>query len=149
MRIVVSVMLAAAAAACTACSPCIGESCAKQPTVRPIDHACLPAGAPRASVPMYHNITNRTFTEIAYVDSFASPDKSPDTVRQQMQDLQSKAGQAGADALIQVQQLANKRTGLVNNPQTPFDSKMQGSEEQYFFRGIAVKYGSQGGGVER
>jgi hypothetical protein len=144
-------LLLAAAAACSGCTPCIGGSCAKQPAVRPIDHACLPTGAQHASVPLYRGtVPDRTFVEIAYVDSFACADKQPPTVQSQMRDLQAKAGQAGADAVIRVEQLANKKQGLVDNPMTPFPSSMQDTVKEYFFRGVAVKFtGTVASRVER
>ncbi len=131
----VLLMLAAAIAPTASAAPC-----AKIPRVRPIDHACLPAGRSPARIPVYRGEGPGDYVEIAYVDSYSCLERDEETVKAQLEDLDANARAAGADGLIRLKQLAIKKTGFVNNPRTPFPSVQQGETKYYFFRAVAIKY---------
>jgi uncharacterized protein YbjQ (UPF0145 family) len=133
-RFLVAALAAAGILAIAGCSTC------NRPPIRPIDHACLPAGQSPADIPLLPGDVETDRVEIAKIDSFACKDLDADAVRRMMEDLKAKARVAGADAVIRVQRLHNLREGFISNPNTPFPSVMQGEWKEYFFRGTAVKY---------
>lgn len=113
--------------------------CGDKPPIRPIDKTCLPAGTAH-KVPLYRSDLAAKYQEIANVDSYTATDNCSDTVRLQLKDLQSKGRVIGADALIRVRLLANKVTGYQENPDTPFWSVKQGTSNDFFYRGTAIKF---------
>lgn len=132
-------------AGCQGTSLC--NTCGWKPNIRPIDRVCLPAGASRtADIPLYRADIDAQYTQIAYIDSFACTQCDakdgiePETIRLMLEDLKAKARAAGADAVIRVKLLSNKLEGFKENPRTPFYSVMQGTWEQPFFRGIAIRW---------
>lgn len=116
------------------------DCCGNNPPIRSIDRNCLPAGAPRADLPLYTSDLNAHYQEIANVDSYISTDKCEDTTRMQLKDLQAKGQAIGADALIRVRPLKNRITGFKENPDTPFWSVKQGESSDFFYRATAIKY---------
>lgn len=112
------------------------------PQVRATDRACLPApGSPhRGNIPMFTKDIKVRYMEIADIDSFASLETSEAVTKQQLEDLECKARQIGADALVEVRKLNYTRRGFINDPETPFKSYKQGDEKTYFFRAAAVRY---------
>ena len=112
----------------------------KNPPIRSIDRTCLPAGAPRPTVPLYTSDLAEHYTEIAVVDSYVSMDKCDDTTRMQLKDLQAKGAAIHADALIRVRPLSKKVTGWHENKDTPFLSFKQDTTGDHFYRATAIKY---------
>ncbi len=139
MRILMIFSLAAVVLA-TATASAQVDCCGKNPPIRPIDRTCLPAGAPRAELPIYMTDLNEKYQEIATIDSYFADNKRMETVVKQARDIQAKGQAVGADAVIRVRPLANKVHGFKENPDTPFFSVKQGSSEDYFVRGTAIKY---------
>jgi hypothetical protein len=80
------------------------------------------------------------YVQIAYVDSMVLPKPDRESSRYMREDLRKKARSLGADAVIRVKMLSRKKEGFVNDPTTPFCSFRQGESEDYFLRGVAVKY---------
>lgn len=134
------IIAAALAATFASTGYSICESCNSQPPIRMIDHACLPAGKSPADVPLYRQDIDEQYVQIAHIDSYVCQDPDEGCTKAMLKDLEAKARIAGADAVIRVKMLANKRTGFIENPRTPFISLQQGKWEENFFRGIAIKY---------
>jgi hypothetical protein len=116
------------------------EMCGTRAPIRMIDHACLPAGISPSEIPLYRQDINRQYVQIAHIDSYTCREPGDAEVQDMLNDLKNKARAAGADAVIRVKMLSNKRTGYIDNPRTPFRSVQQGSWEDHFFRGIAIKF---------
>lgn len=108
--------------------------------IRPIDHACLPAGTSPADIALYRQDIDAEYLQIAYLDSFFCQDPGEKEVKDMLDDLKAKARIAGADAVIRVKMLSDVRSGALDNPRTPFRSMEQGEWKEKFFRGIAIKY---------
>lgn len=113
---------------------------ARYSPIRPIDGACLPAGKPSAEMPLYRADLDADYEQIAYVDSIPVCKDEPSSMSLMMKDIKERGREAGADAIIRVKLAFNRTDGFVNNPNTPFDSVMQGSTKTFFLRGIAIKY---------
>ena len=109
--------------------------------VNPIATEKFPARAADAEVKLYTNVDiERPHVKIAYVQSFAETDPDVETKKKQLEDLQKTARRVGGDAVINLRQLHNKVRGLVRDEAVPFPSVKQGSEEQVFYRAIAIRY---------
>ena len=137
----VSALFFIIAASCVA-SPVLAQYQPESPVppIRSIDRTCLPAGPPRANLPLYTTDLAEQYQEVATIDSFLSTDKCEDTTKLQLKDLQAKGQAVGADALIRVRPLANRFEGWQENNETPFWSVKQGTSKDYFFRATAIKY---------
>lgn len=133
------------------------QTCGNKPAIRPIDKACLPAGRSPSQIQLYREDVEAPHRQIAYIDSCKSEvcypkDKTkaknkdteqliePEEVRKMLEDLKAKARSIGADAVVRVKMEHNRRTGFVENPETPFWSVKQDESRQYFFHGIAIKF---------
>lgn len=122
---------------------CVGAGCppcAPRSPIRPIDHACLPAGCSPDDLPLFRQDITTPNVQIATVESFASEQNDPETVKKMLNDLKNKAQTTGADAVIRVKMLHQNLHGFVENPRTPFFSVKQDDWKRYFFHGVAVKY---------
>ncbi len=116
------------------------QSCCEKPPIRVIDKTCLPAGSSPKVVPLFRADVNAKYQQIAYIDSFVALDNCSDTVQKQLKDLQAKARQTGADALVRVRLLKNRVRGFKEDPYTAFFSVTPGASDDYFFRATAIKY---------
>lgn len=108
--------------------------------VTPITTEKFPARAADAEVKLYPGDIARSNVKIAYVQSFAETDPDIETKKKQLQDLQKSTRRLGGDAVVNLRQFHNKVRGLVRDEAVPFPAVKQGSEDQVFYRGIAVRY---------
>ena len=115
-------------------------TCGGRAPVRAIDQAHLPAPRNYSDLPLYRRDIDTEYVEIASIDSVVMPRNDTDSVKCMLEDLKAKACAAGADAVVKVQLLEQKKRGFVNNPRTPFPSWKQGEWQEYFFRGTGIKY---------
>lgn len=137
----IAAALAAAASLAATLAGCAPVPRVPKP-IRPIDRASLPAGCPKdaAEVELFKTDIKPVHEQIATVDSFPAVLPDENTVKAQLVDLQTKAGIAGADAVVRVRQLKHRTTGFVRDPTTPFAGVRQGDTLHSFFRGTAVRY---------
>ncbi|MEI7635313.1 MAG: hypothetical protein WCK47_13655 [bacterium] len=108
--------------------------------VRSIDHACLPAGAPNRHIKAFKGDIPAQCIEIANVDSFIACNMNEAAANKMLTDIRAKGATLGADALVRVALLHNRRQGFVDQPRTPFRSWTQGETREYFMRGVAVRF---------
>jgi len=91
-------------------------------------------------ISLYVNEVERPHVKIAYVQSTGAANKETETVREQLRDLREKAREAGADAVVNVQQLSDKIRGYVRDEKVPFRAYEQGTAQRYFLRGTAIRF---------
>jgi len=92
-----------------------------------------------ASVRLFIGELETPHSEIAWVHSRSANNKRVQTRREMVADLQKRAARTGADAIMDVQLLAEEHRGITVNPATPIRTPMQGEFKRYFLRGTAVK----------
>jgi uncharacterized protein YbjQ (UPF0145 family) len=98
-----------------------------------------PANPDPSSIRLFIGELNAEHSEIAYVHSFTSDNKRVATRREQMLDLQKRAAKVGADAIMDVQLLAEDHRGVTLNRTTPLRTPRQGEFQRFFIRGTAVR----------
>jgi hypothetical protein len=98
-----------------------------------------PANPDPSSIRVFIGELNTDHSEIAYVHSFTSDNKRVATRREQMVDLQRRAAKVGADAIMDVQLLAEDHRGVTLNRTTPLRTPRQGEFQRFFLRGTAVR----------
>ncbi|MCC6547123.1 hypothetical protein IT570_08130 [Candidatus Sumerlaeota bacterium] len=94
-------------------------------------------------VKLYANDVTQPYIMLAYINSFEAYNKTPETRREQLQDLQRRARKVGADAVINVTEMENAIIGFKRDEHTPFPSPEQGEWEETFLRGTAIKYSTK------
>ncbi len=117
------------------------SACSMTPReVRDVDVRAARPARPCEKVELLSGKPEKSYREIAVVESFRSKRLDAEITRRMMEDLQAKGAAVGADAVIGVKRLADRHEGFVSNPRTPFPSVMQGEWKTYFFRGTAIRY---------
>jgi len=103
------------------------------------DRVFHPVVADPSEISVFLNNPSSNYTPVAFVDSFVHVRLTDEIKADQLRDLQVKARDVGADAVIQLEQLEEKREGMVADPTIPFHAWKQGDYELYFLRGLAVR----------
>jgi len=98
-----------------------------------------PANPNPSAIRTYIGELDTPHSEIAYVHSYSSDNKRVATRREQLVDLQKRAAKVGADAIMDVQLLAEEHRGVTLNRTTPLRTPRQGEFQRYFLRGTAVR----------
>lgn len=129
----VALSLCAAAMVLTSCS-CI---LAPARTVA-VDNAKLGPKRPVESVALIHGDAGGT--KVASISSIRDTKFTEPEINAMLADLRKQGAQAGVDAVTNIRVLHDWRRGFINNPRTPFYSRMQGTENLYFLRGDGVRF---------
>ncbi len=91
-------------------------------------------------VKMYLGVVDRPHVQLAFVNSFPDSDKTVAIKRDQLRDLQKRAADLGADAVMDVRLLTEKHRGMTVDPTVPFRAWKQGDFDLYFLRGVAIRF---------
>jgi hypothetical protein len=93
----------------------------------------------RAPVDVYVGQLDPPYAEIAVIDSEAFAFIDDAAKQRQIEELQARARQLGANALQDVRILGKDVRGFTTDEQTPFTSWKQGEYTLYFMRAMAVR----------
>jgi hypothetical protein len=93
---------------------------------------------PQERVDLYIGQLEPPFEEVAVIDSDAYPEVTDEIKQRQIEQLQARARQRGANTLHEVRILAKQVKGFTPDEKTPFASWKQGRYELYFMRATAI-----------
>jgi len=103
----------------------------------PVDGARLGPKRPVESVALRAQPINGQ--KVAVINSRRSTTFEQEDIAQMLFDLRSEGARAGVDAVANIRILHDWRRGFINNPRTPFPSKMQGQQNLYYLRGDGIR----------
>jgi len=83
---------------------------------------------------------DRPSVAIAKIDSTLDQSDSVGAKRAMLADLRTRAAKLGADAVVDIRLLKEKRHGFMADPTVPFKAWQQGDYDLYFLRGTAVRF---------
>jgi len=127
-------LLLPALAAVAALSACAG------PTHRMIAERDYPPNPDIEAVRLFVGEVIDPHVRIAWVNSYPSEEKTAAEKRRQLEDLRARAAELGADAIMDVMLLKERRRGYVPDPAVPFTAWEQGERNLWFLRGVAIRY---------
>ncbi|GEM_PF-545431 len=91
-------------------------------------------------VKLFENKVQQPHREIAWIDSRALPDPSPEQKELQLRQIQDAARKLGADAVHDMRPLDLRVKGIVMDERVPFNAFKQGEYTLRFWRGTAIVY---------
>ncbi|GAB4319078.1 MAG: hypothetical protein Kow0059_12810 [Candidatus Sumerlaeia bacterium] len=91
-------------------------------------------------VELFVGTVAREHTELAWLDSPAVADQTPEAAQEQLMALQKMAARIGAHAVHKIETKRIVAKGFVVDERVPFPAWKQGRYELKFLRGVAIRY---------